>query len=152
MLIVGCDFRVGYRRIAVGGGEGRSPEWLARRRGVDSLLFVWAWGMSAGAGDSVWRCNHGSELFIRSSIHPYGNFVHTSLFQEPNAEYMDKQLSAMIAPLRWGMRGERSVDVAGGLQEGGRFHCDKTRDGEAVLTSRGTKDEERFHRTKYVRR
>jgi len=74
-----------------------------------------------------------------------------SPFQEPNAEYMDKQLSATIAPLHWGMRGERSVDVAGELQEGGRFHRDKTREGEAVLTSRGTKDEERFHRTKYVR-
>ena len=134
MLIMDVSFTGPSGKLPWAEKRGRSSEGLARRRGVDSLLFVWAWGVSAGAGDSVWRCNHGSEPFIRSSIHPYGNFVHTSLFQEPNAEYMDKQLSAMIAPLRWRMRGERSVDVAGELQEGGRFHRDKTRDGEAVLS------------------
>jgi len=68
-------------------------------RGVDSLLFVWAWDASAGAGE-LWlggaimapRCS--GKLLFR-------DFVHTSLFQKTNAEYMDEQLSATITPLHW---------------------------------------------------
>jgi hypothetical protein len=80
----GPSTSVGMTEEGVGCGEFEESRAETLGRGVDSLVFVWAWDAGAGAGE-LWL---GGAILAPSCSGKllFRDFVHTSLFQKTNAE------------------------------------------------------------------